>query len=235
LKNKKIKGIMILATIILLNIAVFNIVLQRSLDLVEIPIAKNTIHQRIPLTASDITTKKVPRAYIDEFVIEEIDQIIGKVVSFQTTIYKGMPFYYHALEDGHTTLDAPLLQLKQGQGAVAIAVDLIKSSGNTLLPGQYVDLILTIALKNQPVIVDTMFSSVRVLAVKDRYGLDMSDPKSQKVPHVILLALWQADIRIFYQALQVGKFELVALSMENRIIEEALYNQTCLCREYFNE
>jgi Flp pilus assembly protein CpaB len=78
-----------------------------------------------------------------------------------------------------------------------------------LLPNQYVDIVFTSKDKRKPIVSDVIFHSVRVLAVKDRNGLDMDDSKSQKVPAIVLLAMNKQDIPPFIHAQIIGDIDLI--------------------------
>jgi Flp pilus assembly protein CpaB len=121
----------------------------------------------------------------------------------------GSFFYHEYVEEAQNVGDQPQLMLERGQGVASLAVDLLTSAGNTLWPGQYVDIVFTSKDKRKPIISDVIFRSVRVLAVKDRNGLDMSDSKSQKIPAVALLALNQQDIPLFLHAQIFGDIDLI--------------------------
>jgi hypothetical protein len=62
---------------------------------------------------------------------------------------------------------------------------------------------------------------VRVLSVKYRYGLDMSDPKSHKAPAVVLLAISHQDANDFYLAKNRGQIDLVPILSGTAIPQEA--------------
>lgn len=102
-----------------------------------------------------------------------------------------------------------------------MGVDVLKSLGNTLLSGQYVDIVVTLSIKRDNPLVETIFSNVRVLSVKDRYGLDMSDPKSQRAPAVVLLAINHEDANDFYLAKNKGQIDLIPILSGSIIQNEA--------------
>ncbi|PKM87584.1 MAG: hypothetical protein CVU85_05555 [Firmicutes bacterium HGW-Firmicutes-10] len=223
---KKIKYYWIIGILIvvLVNFLLFDIVLKRSIDYIEIPVAAVSIKPRSKLDASHIRMLRVPSAAIEGKVYLDKEEIIDKWVKYAVSIAPGSFFYHDYLEDSENSLDYPQLMLNNGQGVASLAIDLLISAGNTLLPNQYVDIVFTSKDKRKPIVSDVIFRSVRVLAVKDRNGLDMDDSKSQKVPAVALLAMNKQDIPPFIHAQILGNIDLIIKVSNEFDPEEAICN-----------
>ena len=205
MSNKKKSMIIIsIGLIIVLNVSGSMIAIHTLTKTVDVIIVNETLKPRSMIESRHLSVVSMPKNTIPSNIYTDESDVVGKFVSFDASLYRGMFLFIDAIESIEGVQDAPLLRLKEGQVAVSIGVDVIKSIGNTLLPGQYVDVVHTFTIRNKNPIVDTIFKDVRVLAIKDRYGLDMSDSKSQKVPHVILLAINHQDANDFYLALRKG-------------------------------
>lgn len=220
--NKK-KSIIVISIglFVLLNLSGSMIIIKTLSKTVDVVVVSKMMLPRERITKDHIMTIAMPQNTIPNNVLIKEEDIIGKVVAFETHLFRGMFFFEDAIEDMDETKDAPLLRLKANQVAVSLGVDVVKSLGNTLLPGQYVDIVFTLSIRNENPLVDTIFFDVRVLAVKDRYGLDMHDPKSQRTPHVILLAIDHQHVNDFYLALRKGQMDLVPIANQSMIDHEA--------------
>lgn len=205
----RIKVAIVLAIGIALNLLLFDIAVKKAIDYIEIPVAAKSIAPRTKIDESYIRMKRIPSALADGHIYQDKQDILNLWVKYSVTLAEGSFFYHEYLESAEVTADQPLLMLEPGQGVASLAVDLLSSAGNTLMPGQYVDIVFTSKDKRKPIISDVIFRSVRVLAVKDRNGLDMNDSKSQKVPAVALLAMDRLDIPIFLHAQILGDIDLI--------------------------
>lgn len=210
LKHKKmIQGLLVAGAVLVCVGFLFDVAVKKSVDYIEIPVAAAMISPRTKISESHIRMERVPSALVSDNVHISIDDILDLWVKYSVTLAPGSFFYHEYVEEAENVGDLPQLMLEHGQGVASLAVDLLTSAGNTLLPGQYVDIVFTSKDKRKPIISDVIFRSVRVLAVKDRNGLDMSDPKSQKIPAVALFALNQQDIPLFLHAQIFGDIDLI--------------------------
>lgn len=221
--NKKKSMIVIsIGLVVLLNVGASMLIVSTLSKSEEVLIIKENLTPRSVIKEEHLGMISMPKNTIPSNIYTTKEEVVGKVVSFDASMFKGMFLYKDALEDAESTSDAPLLKLKENQVAVSMGVDVLKSLGNTLLGGQYVDIVMTLPIKKNNPIVETIFSNVRILALKDRYGLDMSDPKSQKSPAVILLAINHHDANDFYLAKNKGQIDLVPLLSGTSISKEAI-------------
>jgi Flp pilus assembly protein CpaB len=227
-----VAGVLIL---IALNVLVFDIAVKRSIDYVEVPVAAKRLLSRSKIDESSIRMQRVPSALVEDHVITDKYEIIDRWVKYSVTVAPGSFFYDEYIEDAEGSVDYPQLMLKEGQGVASLAIDLLISAGNTLLPNQFVDIVFTSKDKRKPIISDIIFRSVRVLAVKDRNGLNMEDPKSQKVPAIVLLALNQEDIPPFIHAQILGDIDLIIKVVNEYSPEEAICHRESLVWRLLNE
>ena len=86
---------------------------------------------------------EVPKASISENVYTDKQDIINKYNDIEAKIPKGSFFFKELLFEEEQLPDYPSLKLKEGQSVFALSSDLIKSSGNTLMPNQKIDLYIT--------------------------------------------------------------------------------------------
>lgn len=221
--------------LIVINFLLFDIAVKRSIDYIEIPVAAISIKPRTKIDESHIMMQKVPSSLVAGNIFTDKAEIIEQWVKYSVSISSGSFFFQEYLEEADKSQDYPQLMLSEGQGIASLAIDLLVSAGNTLVANQFVDIVFTSKDKRKPILSDVIFHSVRVLAIKDRNGLDMDDPKSQKVPAVALLAMKQVDIPPFIHAQILGDIDLIIKVFNDYYPEEAIRNSESAVWGLLNE
>lgn len=221
--------------LIVINFLLFDIAVKRSIDYIEIPVAAISIKPRTKIDESHIMMQKVPSSLVAGNIFTDKAEIIEQWVKYSVSISSGSFFFQEYLEEADKSQDYPQLMLSEGQGVASLAIDLLVSAGNTLVANQFVDIVFTSKDKRKPILSDVIFRSVRVLAIKDRNGIDMDDPKSQKVPAVALLAMKQVDIPPFIHAQILGDIDLIIKVFNDYYPEEAIRNSESAVWGLLNE
>lgn len=218
---KKKVGLIGLISLIVINVLLFKIVLDKSVDTIEVPVASQRIDPRTQITEDMIEMIKVPAVMIQNDCAIEKKEVLKKFTEIEGIIPKGSLFYKSMLFDEKDLPDYPTLKLKEGQNVFSLKTDLLKSSGNTLTNNQRIDLYVTIHQKNENPITDSLLQSVRIINVMDRKGVDMT--KSElKVPSVINLAINKEYVSLLKKASEIGSLDLYATTFPQE--EECILN-----------
>lgn len=117
--------------------------------------------------------------------------------------------------------DYPALKLKEKQNVFTLPTDLVKSSGNSFTNNQMVDIYVTITPKKENPITERLLTSVRILNVIDRKGIDMKDSELN-IPSVINLAIHEEYISLLKKASEMGTIDIYATAYPQN--EECLLN-----------
>ena len=233
-KNKNVLFGFSVVIVVLLNYFIFNIALKREVDLIKIPVVKETIHPRSKISEDDITFIEVPSIFVnDKFYLDKKD-IINKYTDIRALMPTSSLFYKELLFEEKDLPDYPAILLNDQQVAYNMATDLIKLSGNSIVVGQKVDIYTTYHKRNEKPIVDLLIKALRVIGVKDKKGFDVSHPDSNGVPHIVLLAIDQKLLPIIRSADEIAKVELVAYSTKASDQMESTFNSEALILEYIN-
>lgn len=225
MKNKKNITIgFSLGFIVILNYLIFNIALKKEISLTKIPIVNAAIQPRSKISEEDITYLEVPKAFITEDFYTDKADIIGKYTDIRALMPKSSFFYKELLFEEKNLPDYPAILLKDQQVAYNLPTNLIKLSGNSIVVGQKVDIYTTYSNKDEAPIVDLLVKSVRVIGVKDRNGIDISNPESDNIPYLVLLALDKEILPIVRAAEEVANVELLAYSDKNTDKAESVLN-----------
>ncbi len=117
--------------------------------------------------------------------------------------------------------------LKPGRRAVSISVDASQSSSGLVLPGDYVDVVLTqhfrenIAPPTRRSVGETVLRNVRVVAVDQSLGTTAKSAEEGKtpapearVPKTITLELNEQQVQALFVSMQLGKLQLAVRPLE---------------------
>lgn len=229
MKNKKLIAGLSIVLIILVNICLFKVILDKTIDLVEVPISKEEIKPRTQITSNMIEFIEVPSIYVSDDVLILKEDILDKYTEIEGIIPKGSLFYKTMLYEETELPDYPALKLKENQNVFTLSTDLLKSSGNSFVSNQSVDLHVTIEKKKENPVTDLLLSSVRVLNVIDRKGNDMKDSESN-IPYLINLAVDNEYIGLLKMASEVGVIDLYATTFPQQD-ECILYEESKILTE----
>ena len=211
-----------LIALVIANVLLFKILLDKQLDLVEVPIAKVQIEPRTKIEEGMLETVKVSKALLNEDCILDIEEAIGKYTEIEGIIPKGSLLYQSMLFEEEELPNYPALKLKEGQNVFSLPIDLVKSSGNSLTNNQMIDVYVTLSPKKENPVSDALLWGVRIINVVDRKGIDMK--KSElNVPSVINLAVDEEYVALLKKASEMGSIDLYATAYPQE--EECLLNE----------
>lgn len=228
MKYLRSKWLWVIIIVCVANISGFVVLLQKSVEWVDVVVANSALTDRHLISEDDVSIKQIPKSWLSDDMVTHLNQLSDVRVARMTHIPAGSIIYKSHFESSDLSSNS-LYQLYEHQVAVPFSTDLNLSLGNTVTVGQYVDLLLVLSLRNQPTMVDWIFKDVRILAIKDRNGLNMDEAKAQKIPALILFAINQSDAQDFYRAQKAGQIRLVAHGLDRVVADEALKNESSEC------
>ena len=180
--------------------------IDHQLDLVDVPIASETLSVRTTVTEEHLSWIRMPRAYVPSNIITDPSALVGQITRLDGRIEAGSFFTTSSLESPQTIKDQATTLLKAGQVVYTLDVDVRSTAGNTLLPHQRVDLYVSLQHQNS-LLVDKLIANVRILAIKDKQGIELNDPKD--LPKYVLVAVNAELIPIVAKAMSLGELTLV--------------------------
>ncbi len=223
--NKK-KITMVIAALVSLLLALsvlcFLILSTKKVEMVEVLVAKDTILPRSQITENNTRVVKVPLSLLQDNVLYKKEDILGKYTQVYALVPKDSLFYKDTLEKPENLSDYPSLLLKKDQVAYSLLSDVIKSSGNSLVVGQKVDLYVSLTIKDQLPLTECLIKAVRITAIKDRNGVDINTEGSAKIPYVITLAIDESLVKYLKAATKLGTVELFPVNANYHQEEESL-------------
>lgn len=180
------------------------------------------LKQRHRILEEDLDQFKVSKHLIDESMILDKEELIGRYVSLNHTLYPRTAISSHMLDDLDQVHDKPLLLLKDKQSLFSMKADQVTSAGGALSSGHVIDLNLVVNAYREEPIAERLFSNVRVVGVKDRKGQETQD--SGEAASVILLAIDSETLPYLLKAQSIGT---LVLSAKGFVLEgqECLFNE----------
>ena len=170
LANKNtITVIGILASVAILYFG-YKIRVDRAIEPIRFPIAKETIQPRTKITADMIEYVDIPRVRLTGKVIKNTEDIVDHYSNVNTIIPEGSLFYREAVIPFSELPDASLINIPEGLVPYNFPVDIEKSYGNSIFPNNYINIYFKGYNNARQLMVGKLVENIKVLAVKDRNG-----------------------------------------------------------------
>lgn len=180
-------------------------------NLVAVPYAKKTINSLEKIENDMLGLIEIDSSLIDDRIYMEKEEIINNYVKFNSSIPQGSFIYKESIISLEQRVDKATLELKNNQVVYPISVNVLKSSGKSIVPNQVVDLYGTIKVDKETYFSDKLVENIRVLAVKDRLGNNVFDKDLEKrTPALILLAIDEQLVGYLNMLQNKGSLEILA-------------------------
>lgn len=189
-KNKN--TITILGVIVILGLLYwgYSSSVNSAVNPISVPVASQTIGSRTQITADMVTTVRVSSIAVTDNVYRSAAAVIGKYTNVNTIVPEGSMFYFEAVVDNSDFKDAIFENLDEGEIPYLFKVDMEKTYGNSIYPGNLVDIYMKAIDDSGKVVVGKLLEDVEVLAVRDNQGNDVfADTTSSLTPNYFIIAV----------------------------------------------
>ena len=203
LQNKNTVTVVgVILAIIVLYFA-YTMRVNSAINPVSVPYAAEQIKAGTQITESMISTRQVPPSMLDGDVIMNVGEVIDKYSAADTVIPKGSLFYKRAVVEKEQLPGSIILDYPKNHVLYNLAVDTASTYGNSIFPGNYVDIWVKAMVKvaddqqtrdskADQVMYGKLLSNVKVLAVKDSSGQAVfQNMDENRAPAMIVFALPQ--------------------------------------------
>ena len=176
--------------------------IQQTIKPVSIPYATQEIAAGTQITSSVIGYRDVPASLVDDNVelIVKPDEIIDKYANIDTAIPEGSFFYRRSVVEKEMLPDNIIKDYPSGYVLFKLEVDVNSTYGNSVYPGNYIDIWLKAVNKveeNEQLTPDAdrimygkLISNIKVLAVLDGAGNSVfSNAEENTEPNIVIFAL----------------------------------------------
>jgi len=162
-------------------------VINKEVQPVRIPVANVTIQPRTLITDDMVTYINVPQSAISKNVVRASQSIVGKYTAVNTVIPAGSMFYQDVLVTKDQLPDSAFTAVKDGERPYALSVTTANTYGNSIFPGNVIDIYMKATNENGQVMVGRLIEKVEVLAVKDSQGNHVfEDTSTTRTPATLL-------------------------------------------------
>lgn len=144
--------------------------IKKEVTPIRIPVATQTIQPRTLITDDMVTYIEIPAAAVSANVKRTANSIIGMYSNINTVIPSGSMFYNDVLITKAQLPDSAFTEVKDGERPYALAVSTETTYGNSIFPGNVIDVFMKATDENGQIMVGRLLAQVEVLAVKDNQG-----------------------------------------------------------------
>jgi hypothetical protein len=176
--------------------------IKTTINPISVPYATEQILAGTQITESMISTRQVPPSMLEGEVITNIGEIVDKYAAADTVIPKGSLFYKRAVVEREQLPDNIILQYPKGYVLYNLAVDTESTYGNSVYPGNYIDIYLkavnkiderngqAITQDADKVMLGKLIANIEVLAVKDSAGKPVfQNIDENRTPSMVVFAV----------------------------------------------
>lgn len=170
LANKNTVTIIIVVIILALLYWGYTSQINSSVKPVSVPVAKVKIQPRTEITSDMIERIQVPKIAVKSNVITNTQNIIGKYTDINAVVPQGSMFYKDVLVKKSDLPDSVFSDVKDGEIPYQFAVNMETTFGNSIFPGNKIDIYMKAVDDNGQIMVGRLLENVEILAVKDTSG-----------------------------------------------------------------
>lgn len=170
--NKNTITIIGIIVILILLYWGYDTTVKKSVDPINVPVAATRLTAEHEITNDDISYKKISRIVVDENVLTDASNIVGKYTNVGVTIPEGSVFYSDWLitKDNVPGKWIENVDFANGEEAYYFNTDTVKTLGNSVLPDSYIDIYMKAEDENNNMMVGKLLENVKVLVVHDGNG-----------------------------------------------------------------
>ena len=176
--------------------------INRAINPVQVPYAVEQIPAGTQITESMVSTREVPPSMLEGDVITNMGEIVDKYAAADTVIPEGSLFYKRSVVEKEQLPANIILDYPKGYVLYNLSVDTETTYGNSVYPGNYIDIYLKAVNKideNNPaaltsdadkIMLGKLMSNIQVLAVKDSEGQPVfQNLDENRKPSMVVFAL----------------------------------------------
>lgn len=176
-----------------------------------VPVAKVTIQPRTLITKDMITTIEVVPSMISKGdVIRGSASIIGKYSNYNTVIPAGSMFYKDTVISQDELPNSAFVNVKEGDVPYSFPVTTTSTYGNSMMPGDYIDIYMKAKDDNGQLIVGRLVENIEVLSVKDASGKNVFENSTEdRTPALMIFGVNEEINILLRKASYMNEYSVV--------------------------
>lgn len=196
--NKNFVSLLMLIVLIGILFFFYTKRVNDTINPITVPYAKVQIAAGTPITSDMVDTTQIPPSMLTDDVYKVASDVIGKYSNADTIIPYGSLFFHRNVVEKEELPANIILDLKEGEVLYNLAVNTYTTYGNSIYPGNYVDIYLKAKTREiagmesqeKMIVLDKILKNVKVIAVKDSEGKTVfKDLEEEREPAMIIFAL----------------------------------------------
>lgn len=192
----------------------YNYRVRQAVQPVNIPYSLKRMEPKSKVESDNVGTIKVSGAFVEqtEDLITSKQYIVSNewYVNYDTVIPEGGLFYKSQLVKKEDIPDTAFDDIPDGSTIFSLSVDSHSTYGNSIMPGNFIDLYLKATDDNDKVIFGKFIESIKVLSVRDSSGNDVfSDSQVERNSGELLFAVKDDLFMLLSEASFVGGISIV--------------------------
>ena len=156
----------------------YNARINAATNPVRVPYAVVDIQPKSRIDDNMVGIIEIPKSMVTSKTARSKVEVVGKYVDEKTMIPAGSLFYRSVLEEKVDTSSSEWANIDDGNTVVAITVDENSTLGNSIYPGNYIDLYYATRDSDRRLLFGKFIESIEVLAVKDAKGKNVFEDSS---------------------------------------------------------
>lgn len=201
-----------------------------------IPYALKRLEPKTKIEREDVGTIKVSGAFVEQTkdLITNINLIYNQewYVNYDTVIPEGGLFYEGQIVSKDELPDTAWDEIKDGETIFSLSVNSHNTYGNSIMPGNFIDLYIKATDLNGKVVFSKFIESIEVLAVRDSSGNDVfSNSQATRNSSEMIFAVPNDYFLLLSEATYVGGIEIIPVPRNEAFREQGGETGTKVSRE----
>ena len=220
LANKNVVTILGALLMVVVLYLFYNWRVNQAINPIYVPYAKVEIGPRTEITRDMIATVEIQQSALRGNVLtNENTQIIGMYTNVNTTIPAGSMFYKEALVRADELADSWVATIPDGMVPFTLPVDILSTSANSIYPGKYIDISVSITTSEGRILTGILYKDVKVSAVKDGDGNHVFETNTEsRTPAFVIIGVTPEMDEILSAATVMSNAK-ITLKPKNVVIE----------------
>lgn len=180
----------VLLSIVVLYVG-YDMRVEKATSPVSVPYAKVEISSRTMVEENMVGYTEVPSSLVKKSsnMVTNASDILGKYVSYATTIPKNSFFYSEVLMTKAEMPDSSFADIPDGYTIFSLSVDNHSTYGNSIFPDNTIDLYMKATSADGKLYFGKLIESIKVLDVKDSSGKHVFETTEAGKPAELLFAV----------------------------------------------
>jgi len=209
LGNKNTKTILVVFVGIIALYALYNWRVNEATKLVQVPYASKELNSRNEITSDAVSYIDVPKSLLSNAKNIKTNgyEVIGKYVNYGYTIPKYSFFYDDNILSTSSKPESEFSDIPNGYTVFSLEVDFDSTYGNSIYPGNYIDLYVKMTDKStsEKIIFGRLIKGIEVMAVYDSEGNDVFESSSEaRKPKFMWFAVPEDLYQLLMKANSIG-------------------------------